>query len=175
MEGNVWGLATESKSTELGPHSRPVADARRSPYTLEGEDRGISIVTHEGLTTLAHPQIGWKITSGMWNTLRTMWGLNMETIVRIHESCKSQSQLESANIFTPTRHNLQAIRRTWKTDRVHVLPAMAAPTFFPLASKNNDTWWGSRDMRTVYVWDSMDNQDRQNTLAKLKTTSEWTI
>ena len=31
------------------------------------------------------------------------------------------------------------------------------------------------DKKTVYLWDSMDNQDRQNTLEKLKTTSEWTI
>ncbi len=62
-----------------------------------------------------------------------------------------------------------------KTDRVHDLPAVAAPTFFPSASKDNDTWWGSQDTKTVYLWDSMDDQDRQNTLEKLKTTSEWTI
>ena len=52
---------------------------------------------------------------------------------------------------------------------------IVVPTFFPSVSKNNDTWWGSQDTKTVYLWDSMDNQDRQNTLAKLETTSEWTI
>ena len=111
----------------------------------------------------------------MWNTLRTLWGLSMETLVRIHESCKSQSHLEFVDIFTPTRHILQSIRRTWKTNRVHGLPAVAAPTYFPSESKGNDTWWGSQDTETVYLWDSMDDQHRQNTLKKLKTASGWTI
>ena len=65
-------------------------------------------------TLVVPPQIRWTITSGMWNTLRTLWGLNMETLLRIHESCKSQSHLEYVDIFTPTRHILQTIRRTWK-------------------------------------------------------------
>jgi hypothetical protein len=30
-------------------------------------------------------------------------------------------------------------------------------------------------MKTVYIWDSMDDQDRHNTLAKLETMNEWTI
>ena len=98
-----------------------------------------------------------------------------ETLERIYESCKAQSHLECVDIFTPTRHILQAIRRTWKTDRVHVLPAVTVPTVFPSASKDNDTWWGSHDTKTVYLWDSMDDQDRQNALEKLKTMSEWTI
>ena len=99
----------------------------------------------------------------------------METLIRIHESCKSQSHLECADIFTPTRHILQTIRRTWKTDRVRGLPEVAVPTFFPSVSKGNDAWWGSQDTKTIYLWDSMDDQDRQNTLEKLKTTSGWTI
>ena len=102
-------------------------------------------------------------------------GLNKETLVRIHESCKSQSHLEYTDIFTPTRHILQTIRRTWKTDRVHGLPSVAVPTFFPSATKGNDVWWGSQDKKTIYLWDSMDDQDRQNTLEKLKTTSGWVI
>ena len=83
--------------------------------------------------------------------------------------------LTSSPQLPRARHILGAIRRTWKTDRVHGLPAVAAPTFSPSAPKNNDTWWVSQDTKTVYLWDSMDNQDRQNTLEKLKTTSEWTI
>ena len=82
--------------------------------------------------------------------------------------------MEGADIFTPTRHILQAIRRTWKTDRVRGLPEVVVPTFFPSVSKGNDAWWGSQDTKSIY-WDSMDDQDRQNTLEKLKKTNEWTI
>ena len=84
---------------------------QRKSLLWKEEIEGFSIITHEGLTTLAHPQIGWTITTGMWNTLRT---LNMDTLVRIHESCKRQSHLECTDIFTPTRHILQVIRSTSK-------------------------------------------------------------
>ncbi len=84
---------------------------QRKSLLWEEKIEGFSIITSEGLTTLAHPQLGWTITSGMWNTLRTTWGPTMATLTRIHESCKPQSLLESADVLTPTRHILQAIRR----------------------------------------------------------------
>ena len=43
---------------------------------------------------------------------------------------------------------------------------MVSPPLFPSVSKNDDTWWGSEDTKTVYLWDSMDDQDLHNTLAK---------
>ena len=104
-----------------------------------------------------------------------MWGPTMTTLTRIYESCRTQSLLESADVFTPTRHILQAIRRTWKVDRVHGLPAVVAPSFLPSASRNDDIWWGSQGIKTVYLWDSMDDQDRHNTLAALEKMTEWTI
>jgi hypothetical protein len=42
--------------------------------------QGSTVITHEGLTTRAHPTQGWTITSGTWNTLRTKWGLTSETL-----------------------------------------------------------------------------------------------
>jgi hypothetical protein len=101
----------------------------------EEKIEGFSIITSEGLTTLDHPQLGWTITSGMWNTLRTTWRPTMATLTRIHESCKTQSLLESSDVFIPTRHILQEIRRTWMIDRVHDLPAVEVPSFFPSASR----------------------------------------
>ena len=59
---------------------------QRKSLLWEEKIEGFSIITHEGLTTLVHPQIGWTIASGMWNTLRTMWGPNMETSLMIYES-----------------------------------------------------------------------------------------
>jgi hypothetical protein len=101
--------------------------------------QGSTVITHAGLTTLVHPTQGWTIASGTWNVLRTKWGLTSETLQIIHESCTSQRQLETANIFTPTRHILQIIKRVWRVEGVHGLPAIAAPTFFPKATKNKDT------------------------------------
>ena len=103
------------------------------------------IITHEGLTTLAHPNRGWTITSGTWNTLRAKWGLTSETLQRIHDSCSTQRQLETVNIFTPTRYILQTIKRIWQVEGIHGLPAVTVPTFFPTDSRNNDTWWERRE------------------------------
>jgi len=36
--------------------------------------RGSSVITHEGLTTLTHPNRGWTIASGTWNDLRETMG-----------------------------------------------------------------------------------------------------
>jgi hypothetical protein len=66
----------------------------------------------------------------------------MDTLMRIHESFKTQSLLESTDVLTPTRHILQSIRRIWMVDRVHILPAVADPSFFPSSSRNEDIWWG---------------------------------
>jgi hypothetical protein len=130
-----------------GPYPRDENDLgwvqmQRKSLLWEEKIEGFSIITSEGLsTTLAHPQLGWTITRGMWSTLRTTWGPTMDTLTRIHESCKTQSLLESADVFTPTRHILQTIRRTWMVDRVHGLPAVTDPPFFPSASRNDDIWW----------------------------------
>ncbi len=68
---------------------------------------GSSVVTHKGLTMLAHPRLGWTIASGMWNTLRTAWEMTSETMKKIHDSCTTQERLGCAQIFTPIGHILQ--------------------------------------------------------------------
>jgi hypothetical protein len=52
-----------------------------------------------------------SIASGTWNTLRAKWGLTSETLQKIYDSCKIQRHLETASIFTPTRHILQTLHR----------------------------------------------------------------
>ncbi len=103
--------ALAKRLEETWDRTQPSAvQIQRKSLLWEEKIEGFSIITSEGLTTLAHPQLGWTITSGMWNTLRTTWGPTMATLMRIHESYKTQSLLESADVLTPTTHILQAIR-----------------------------------------------------------------
>ena len=135
-----------------------------------------SVITHEGLTTLAHSaKMGWTITGGTWNHLREAWGPSPATLTKIQESCKSQEYLEESNKLTPTRRILLTLKETWNLERIHGLPAVAAPAFFPSASKNEEYWWGSRDPKTVYMWDSMDDQDKQKSLTVLQETENWVV
>ena len=73
---------------------------------------GSLVVTHEGLTTMAQSsRTGWTIMSGTWNHLRKVWGPTPDTLAKIQASCKTQESLEEANVFSPTRHLLLAIKR----------------------------------------------------------------
>ena len=64
-------------------------------------------------------------------------------------------------------------RQTWGLDRVHGLPAV--PAFFPSASKNNECWWETCAPNTVYAWDSMEDQDRHNSMRALCDTEHWVV
>jgi hypothetical protein len=61
-----------------------------------------------------------------------------------HQDATRCPKLETAHTFTPTRHIPQTIKRIWQVERIHGLPAIAAPTFFPTTSRNKDTWWEKR-------------------------------
>jgi hypothetical protein len=52
---------------------------------------------------------------------------------------------------------------------------VAAPVFFPSASKGDECWWGTKDLNTVYLWDIMDNEDRQDSLEVLREKDNWVI
>ena len=49
------------------------------------------------------------------------------------------------------------------------------PAFFSSASKGDDCWWGTRDLSTVYLWDSMEDQDRQKSLEDLRDKDDWVV
>jgi ribonuclease HI len=137
---------------------------------------GSLVVTHEGLTTMAQsPRTGWTIMSGTWNHLRKVWGPTQDTLTRIQASCKDQESLEEANVFSPTRHLLLTLKRLWQLDRVHGLPAVAAPAFFHSASKGEECWWGTQDSSTVLLWDAMDDEDRLRSLETLSEQDNWVV
>jgi hypothetical protein len=73
------------------------------------------------------------------------------------------------------KHLLLAIKRMWQLDRVHDLPAVAAQAFFPSASKGDECWWGTRNLSTVYLWDTMEDQDRQDSLEALRGKDNWVV
>jgi hypothetical protein len=52
---------------------------------------------------------------------------------------------------------------------------VTAPAFFTSASKGNECWWGTQDSRVAYLWDSMDDKDRQDSLDTLRTQDRWIV
>ena len=109
------------------------------------------------------------------NHLRGTWGPTPETLTRIQASCKSQEYLEESNRLTATRQVLLALRQIWDLERIHGLPAVAAPAFFPSASRNEECWLGTLDPKTIYTWDSMDDLDQQTSWNTLQETENWVV
>ena len=52
---------------------------------------------------------------------------------------------------------------------------MVAPAFFPSTSRGDERWWGTGDSSTVYLWDAMEDQDRQESLEVLRDKDNWVI
>jgi hypothetical protein len=40
--------------------------------------------------------------------------------------------------------------------------ALEEPAFFPSVSRVDECWWVTGDSSTVYLWDTMEDQDRQD-------------
>jgi hypothetical protein len=87
----------------------------------------------------------------------------------------SQERLEEVNVFTPTRHLPLVIKQMWQLDRVHGLLAVVSPGFFPSVSRGDEFWWGTGDSSTVYLWDTMEDQDRQDSVEVLRGKDKWVV
>ena len=131
MEGSLW------KTCPKNANGLGWVQIHQKSLHWEEIIKGSSVITHEDRTTLAHPKVGWTIMSGTWNTLRTSWGKNLDTITRIHESITTQDSLECTGILTPTRHILDTIKQMWQLKGIHGLPAVATPAFFQSDSRND--------------------------------------
>ena len=53
--------------------------------------------------------------------------------------------------------------------------AVVTPVFFPSVSKGEECWWGTQDSGTVFLWDTMDEADRQSSLETLREKDNWVV
>ncbi len=153
--GAYGGFGPEQQTLEKIPPGRTIwggSNSNKNSCYDKKDREGSLVATHEGLTTMAHSS-------------RTGWTIMIKT----------QESLEEANVFSPTRHLLLDIKRLWQIDRVHGLPVVVVSAFFPSASKGDECWWGTQDLNTVYLWDTMDNKDRQDSLETLREKDNWVV
>ena len=58
---------------------------------------------------------------------------------------------------------------------MHGLPEVTVSVFFPSVYKDDEYWWGTRAPNTVYTWDSLTDQDKQNEMQDLCDTEHWVV
>jgi hypothetical protein len=78
-------------------------------------------------------------------------------------------------ICLPPRDTSFLQSNTRVNSRVHGLPGVVAPSFLSSASKGDECWWGTRDLSTIYLWDSMEDQDRRSSLEALRDKDNWSV
>ncbi len=126
--------------------------------------QGSTVITHEGLTTLDHPTQGWTIASGTWNALRAKWGLTSETLQRIYESFFPKTT-KNKDIWWESKTSLITPRDESENE------SGETEAWDPFDEQEEE---GYRKT-TAYIWDSMDEEDREDTMDTLKQSDEWVI
>jgi hypothetical protein len=141
---------------------------------------GTEVFTRAGLSTSTDLTRSFTILCGTWAHLqaRTTPERRPHLIQEIAEACRIQGELESKDHRTPTRYVLRALKKITKANRIHGLTSVAAPGFFNNASRGPSALWGGKNVNdtVIYVWDIMDNADRENSLQdiqKAKTGIIW--
>ncbi len=133
---------------------------------------GTDIYTKAGLSTSTDLARSFTILCGTWVHLqaRTTPGSRPHLIQEIAEACRIQEELESTDHRTPTRYALRALKKITKANRIHGLTSVATPGFFNNASRGPSALWGEKNVNdiVIYVWDSMDNADRENSLQDIQ-------
>ncbi len=90
--------------------------------------------------------------------------------------CVCQDQVDLDGVLTFSASIMIIATCMWRDlERIHGLPAVTTPVFFPSASRNEDCWWGTPDPKTIYVWDSMNDQDKQTSMSTLQETENWVV
>ncbi len=72
-------------------------------------------------------------------------------------------------------HRLESVPVRWFTGYRFTGPAVVSPSFCPSVYKEDKCWWGTRDLITVYLWDSMEDQDRQRSPEALLNEDNWVV
>jgi hypothetical protein len=135
---------------------------------------GTEIFTRAGLSTSTDLTRSFTILCGTWVHLqaRTTPERRPQLIQEIAEACRIQEELESTDHRTPTRCVLRALKKNTKANRIHGLTSVVAPGFFNNAFRGPSALWGEKnvDNIVIYVWDSMDTADRENSLQDIQKT-----
>ncbi len=133
---------------------------------------GTKIYTKAGLSTSTDLARSFTFLCGTWALLqtRTSPGRRPHLTQEIAEACRVQEEVESTDHRTPTRHVLRDLKKCTKANRIHGITSVTAPGFFKNASRGPSALWGGKNVNdiAIYVWDSMENADRENSLQDIQ-------
>ena len=128
------------------------------------------VITRAGLSTSTNLTHSFTILCGTWSHLNVR-APGPRLAEETAEACLTQKELESADHRTPTRYVLRALKKATKANRIHGLTSIAVPGFFNNVSRGLSALCGEKNVNDVviYIWDSMDTTDQENSLQDIQT------
>jgi hypothetical protein len=118
---------------------------------------------------------GWTIMSGTWNFLKNHSSRQADLTTHIQEEVNRQREAENAGYRSPTWATLRCLQKLGKATCVNGGTAITLPPFFDSARRGNKKLWGNGSGPTVYLWETLTKQERQECLEKIQTTNNWLV
>jgi hypothetical protein len=122
------------------------------------------VFTYQGLTTCTEVDKSWTIMSSAYNHVRSKRGEDERSMAMfIRKEVEHQERLEAAGYRSPTWTVLRALQSLLSDTQLQGESAVAAPPFFPNASRGTIRFWGNWNEQgpTVYLWDGLDEEGRE--------------
>ena len=129
---------------------------------------------YQGLTTCTEVDRSWTIMSSAYNHVRSKRGEDeRSTAMFIREEVEHQERLEAAGYRSPTWRALRAIQALLSATQLQ--GESAAPPFFPNAGRGIDRFWGNKQGPTVFLWDGLDEEGREECERAIQTRKDWVV
>ena len=158
----------------------PEADSgyvRVTPKSLWwSEERFPKVWTAEGLTSCTQTGYEWKINSSTWNHLQVRWLAQSADLIRtIHVETNRQEDLEAGGYRSPSWRLLRALKQVRGAKVCIGESAVSAAPFFDSAGRPNQPFWGDQTGPRLILWESLNDEEKKESLNMMKTEGNWTV
>jgi hypothetical protein len=140
------------------------------------EKEASKVFTYQGQTTCTKVDKSWTIMSSAYNHVRSKRGKDERSMAMfIRKEVEHQERLEAAVYRSPTWRVLRALHSLLSATQLQGESAVAAPPFFPNAGTGTVRFWGDEQGPTVYLWDGLDEEGREECERTIQTRKDWVV
>ena len=170
--GENWFLDDEIPRHESKKgYVRGQVESIRWEESRDGEAISIS----EGLATSMSMGRSWTIRSGAWNFLKQHGARQDDLTTFVCEEVARQQAAEEAGYRTPTWTVLRKLQALNKARRIDGGTAITLQPFFDNATRGGTELWGKSDWPTVYLWDTLTEEEKKTCNEQLEKSKDWVV
>jgi hypothetical protein len=112
--------------------------------------------------------------SSAYNHVRSKRGKDERSMAMfIRKEVEHQERLEAAGYRSPTWRVLRALQSLLSATQLQ--GEGVAPPFFPNAGRGTVRFWGNEQRLTVFLWDGLDEEGREECERTIQTRKDWVV